>query len=90
MEGEHLIVQPWAVHLSFVPLVVCALGTVPLQLVVNLGLSVHQRQTRERNEERLHLQSWHLRQLVSDTGDSGRSSGAALVQDSLSKPAKRG
>ncbi len=78
MEHGRLIVQPWAVNLSMVPLLCFVLATVPVQLVVNLFLTLHQRRAQERSEELLHVQSWYLRQLVPDAIESSSSSRDSL------------
>jgi len=72
MEGGRLVIQPWVLHLELWPLIGAALVTVPIQLVVNLMMTLHQRSAQERTEERLHLQSWHLRQLVPDAAEAQR------------------
>jgi serine/threonine-protein kinase len=78
MEGGRLIIHPWVLELAMFPLMVFVLATVPVQLIVNLLLTIHQRYSQERNEERLHLQSWHLRQLVSDPVDTSQSFHSSL------------
>ena len=64
VEAGELVLQPWAVELSASALVFVVLATTLLQLVATAFVLHAQRKTAARAEEQLHLQKWHLDQLV--------------------------
>ncbi|HTR53170.1 MAG TPA: serine/threonine-protein kinase [Kofleriaceae bacterium] len=59
-----LLVRPWAVGVPAGVLLAVVLAVIFLGMVLNALISTSQRQAQEAAEERVHVQSWHLRQLV--------------------------
>ena len=63
-----LVIHPWAVSLSSQSLIVAVLATLVVNMVGVTAISVSHRKDQEYAQERVHVQSWHLAQLVPEAG----------------------
>jgi serine/threonine-protein kinase len=63
-EGDALVFQPWAFAMSPATLATVFMVLSALQMVVHFIIFNAQRRVQERSQEQIHVQSWHLAQLV--------------------------
>jgi len=59
-----LTLEPWAIHLSSDAMLVAIIATFVIQMIASTSMLHTARKHMDRAQELIHLQSWHLRQIV--------------------------
>ena len=69
VEAGHLVLSPWAIDLTPVPTTIFLVVSVIAQFANTTMIGLSERRGQEHALNQVHVQSWHLKQLVPDADD---------------------